>query len=63
VGHWCSSGEVQEEDDDCTYLTEGINGCLGGGGGSVVMDDGGDNFLLIDVRLGARRVKNEGTTV
>jgi hypothetical protein len=27
------------------------------------VDKGGGNFLLVGARIGARRVKNEGTTV
>jgi hypothetical protein len=43
-------------------LTEGFNGCLGGGGGPTMVDEGGGDFLLIGVKLGVRRVKNERTT-
>jgi hypothetical protein len=63
VGYRCSSGEVREEDDDRTELAEGFNSCLGGGGGLTAVDDCGDDILLVRMRLGARRVKNERTTV
>jgi hypothetical protein len=63
VGHQCSLSEVREEEDGRTELTEDFNGCLGGEGGPTAVDKGSGNFLLVGARIGARRVKNEGTTV
>jgi hypothetical protein len=56
--------QVRERREGSTgNLTTDFKSCLGGRGGLAAVDEGGGNFLLIGVKLGVRRVKNERTTV